>query len=457
MAGESYTYIAWTEGTNHKAYTLNVFADRKSFESFALIGTDGVTYPGVIKDKQITINIPNAYAIGNMKALFTTDDAQSVTINGINQVSGETNNNFVAGVPVTYTLCANENNCNEYAVTVNHQWLSFIKLMDIGKYNGKQLYANQIEITSDGKFAYAISQSPTYGIISYKIATDGTLTTTNMQPLKYASSMAISRDNDFLSVIANNQLLVYSINHSSGSLTLEATVTKDGSAFLKELIISPDNQIIYFIDNLNNLLAYKLDNSGATWKLELKYQLQVAQVSPYLTISNDGQFIYLISDDGFTAYVVNQSSLAISQIDFQSLTIFNIKIASENIAYITTTDSKLQGQINIYQRSPITGALTGPIQSLATKDIPTEMAISPSGTALYLINFIDPLNPKAYGSVSVFSINSNGTIVYSKDEKGNNLISTHGVPSSIRTSPNGKYVYALNSQNHTIALFSVTE
>lgn len=79
------------------------------------------TFPNMMlyttqKDNNIYVTIPDYIDQSNLIASFTTN-GQSVTVNGINQISNITSNDFTN--PVTYTLTATDGSTSDYNVNVS--------------------------------------------------------------------------------------------------------------------------------------------------------------------------------------------------------------------------------------------------------------------------------------------------------------------------------------------------
>jgi hypothetical protein len=88
---------------NEKSYELRTI-NYPVFESFSINGIDGtVKYDDFNFNKtHITLTLPAGTDTGALVAAFASADAQDVTVNEMDQVSGLTANNFAQ--PVTYTL-----------------------------------------------------------------------------------------------------------------------------------------------------------------------------------------------------------------------------------------------------------------------------------------------------------------------------------------------------------------
>jgi hypothetical protein len=94
------------EGTDNPT----VLSSEKNITSFSILGISGT-----IGTNTITLTLPNGTAVTSLVATFTTT-GQTVTVGGVVQVSGTTQNNFTNSV--IYTVTAEDSSTKTYTVTV---------------------------------------------------------------------------------------------------------------------------------------------------------------------------------------------------------------------------------------------------------------------------------------------------------------------------------------------------
>lgn len=87
-----------------------VLSSEKNITAFSILGISGV-----IGENTITLTVPDGTVLNSLVAAFATT-GQSVTVGGVVQVSGTTQNNF--STTVTYTVTAEDSSTKTYTVTV---------------------------------------------------------------------------------------------------------------------------------------------------------------------------------------------------------------------------------------------------------------------------------------------------------------------------------------------------
>ncbi|MBN1472556.1 MAG: hypothetical protein JW925_12305 [Syntrophaceae bacterium] len=87
-----------------------VLGSEKNITAFSILGISGT-----IGENTITLTVPNGTVLNSLVATFATT-GQSVTVGGVVQVSGTTQNNF--STTVTYTVTAEDSSTKTYTVNV---------------------------------------------------------------------------------------------------------------------------------------------------------------------------------------------------------------------------------------------------------------------------------------------------------------------------------------------------
>ncbi|RFS16840.1 serine hydrolase [Emticicia sp. C21] len=72
---------------------------------------------GVITGNEIKVSLPGSTTLKGLKATFTTSPLATVTVNGLNQVSNASANDFTN--PVVYKVTAEDGSTKDYTVTIN--------------------------------------------------------------------------------------------------------------------------------------------------------------------------------------------------------------------------------------------------------------------------------------------------------------------------------------------------
>jgi hypothetical protein len=99
-----------------KPTSYSVISKKKEFKEFLINGNKAT-----INGQNISVVLPYGTDLTNLIAEFKTD-GKLVKIKGVNQISGQTPNNFVN--PVIYTIIDNDTIYNNYIVAVYLKWLN---------------------------------------------------------------------------------------------------------------------------------------------------------------------------------------------------------------------------------------------------------------------------------------------------------------------------------------------
>lgn len=127
--------------------------------------------------------------------------------------------------------------------------------------------ATGMEIDAAGKFLYLQDNSNLY---TFSIdPTSGGLTLLQTLPSQFAGGIALDPGKSYLYAAASNFLLAYAIDPTSGLLTLAKSTTMATTHMTIQtmaytLALSPDGNSAYTIENNNDLVSYTVSNGAFT-------------------------------------------------------------------------------------------------------------------------------------------------------------------------------------------------
>lgn len=108
-----------TVTVGEKVYTISfVTGEAPMLETFGLVldESTGLTGEGIVhQDGWVHVTVPEDADLSSLAPVFTVSDDAEVTVNGVEQISGETANDFTS--PVTYRV-SNANGSREYTVQI---------------------------------------------------------------------------------------------------------------------------------------------------------------------------------------------------------------------------------------------------------------------------------------------------------------------------------------------------
>ncbi len=121
--GSSVQYVVTAADNSTQTYTVTVTVaanSAKAITDYSFLTTNNAglsaNVTAVISGTSITATVPFGTNVANLRATFSTS-GDSVTVGGVEQVSGTTANNFTS--PVTYVVTAADNTTQNYTVTIN--------------------------------------------------------------------------------------------------------------------------------------------------------------------------------------------------------------------------------------------------------------------------------------------------------------------------------------------------
>jgi 6-phosphogluconolactonase (cycloisomerase 2 family) len=116
--------------------------------------------------------------------------------------------------------------------------------------------------------------------------------------------------------------------------------------------------------------------------------------------------------------------------------------ATTGIAYLYVT-AQANTTISAYTVTQSTGALTSNGNAVGTGSVPSAMAITPSGSALFVAN-------SGSSSISSYSINSDETLT-----PVSATTATGTTPVGLAIDPGGKFLFVANQRSSSISVFSI--
>jgi DNA-binding beta-propeller fold protein YncE len=124
-----------------------------------------------------------------------------------------------------------------------------------------------------------------------------------------------------------------------------------------------------------------------------------------------------------------------------------IDALGENLYAASYTDGKLAW----YQIDPTSGAVTGPTLIAVPGGYPTDVALNPEGTLLYVTGYQS-------NDIQIFTVASNGSPTYSSSVYCGNPASpsTAMFPTSVRVSPTTGQVFVANTAPGLVTMFSAS-
>jgi 6-phosphogluconolactonase (cycloisomerase 2 family) len=375
--------------------------------AFSLDGT-----PGVISGRNIVVTLPFGTPVTNLVATYTTSAAvTSLTVNGADQVSGTTPNNFTN--PVTYTVHADDSSMQNYTVKV--------------------ILAAYTYVTNAGSNSVSMYILDTAtGILQNRVDTS-----TGNQP----AGIAVDPSGHYAYVanIDSNTLSMYSINSKTGALTSLGTIpAEQGPA---GIVVDPSGHYVY-VSYVHSSLISMYSINSSTGLLTAQGTVAGSTQSYSIVVDPSGRYVYSPTGAIFM-YSINSSSGALT-----ALTPWYVNIGGASVAaidpsgrYMYVTNEN-QGRIFMYSINSGTGGLTG-IGVISAGSHPIGITVDPSGRYAYAANMYA-------GTVSMYSINSSTGVLTSIG-----TIGAGAYPFCIKVDPSGRYVYVGNYADATMSMYSI--
>ncbi len=287
----TYVVTAASGATANYVVTVTVApAPSKTITSFSLSGISSV-----ISGQNIYVSVPSGTNVTNLIATYTTT-GQSVAISGVNQVSGQTENNFTN--PVTYVVTASDGSTANYIVTVT-----------VGAQTSLGDSPNAIALSPNGNYLYAATSGQYIDWFSVNKIT-GVLTYLNHLPLGDVPN-SVSASANYLFAGTNGAYIDwFSIDQSNGGIIYQGHLLLSVAPVI-DLIVSPNGNFLYTSDGSQYINCYSINQS--TGALTFQSQLGLQDTPQGLAITPPGTVLYAATTGGYIDWFkVNPNSGAIT-------------------------------------------------------------------------------------------------------------------------------------------------
>jgi 6-phosphogluconolactonase (cycloisomerase 2 family) len=294
---------------------------------------------------------------------------------------------------------------------------------------------NDIDIDPENRFLYLAASG---GLRSYSISALGVLTFVNNASSGTAGyiGVKIHPQGNFAYGTNNSQLILCSINATTGALTFSSTQATFGGG-LRRIAISPNGNFLYVCHTTSGITPYSINTSTGA----LTAGTNIAFNSDNIVIDPTGRFLYAsFNNVGGTIgqYSINQSTGALTVIATAISSSCTSIIADPTGKYLYT----LAGQLDQYTINQSTGALT--LARTVTDADSTYLTDDSAGFFLYTASFTD-------GSVRSYALNqSTGEPVLVTSATGSGASQTRG----IAVNKNNRFLYVSNNTAATFNSFN---
>ena len=317
--------------------------------------------------------------------------------------------------------------------------------------------------TGDYVFVSNSTTGPTY-INGYSLSS-GTMATLSGSPINLnfiPSAMSITPNNDllFVSSVTGNGIYSYVIG-TGGALTAENSSLAVAGGNPVSIDISPDGQWLFALDNISNTMSeYSINYTSGTLSLQSQTTytgLNGTTITPYqVRVSPTGSYVVVvIGDAGDIVFPLTTSNGALGTSYVISTTNagadYAVVMDSSNNAYIARSGGTTNTiGVAVYQLASASAAqVTG--SPFLTQAVPKSLVLSSSYSYLYTGNELDTSLSSTSGTSSGFS-QSSGTLT----SLGAVVAAPFDVYSMARDN-SGKYILAVgyNSAGNGVIMYSI--
>jgi 6-phosphogluconolactonase len=248
----------------------------------------------------------------------------------------------------------------------------------------------------------------------------------------------------YASLPQSSQMLAYREDPNSGILTQLAGSPITASSGVHALAIHPSKKFLYAVNTGSNSVSLFTIGSGGGL-VQVTPDTVTGSAPTLIAIDSAGKYLYVgnsLSGDIYS-YSIDATNGSLTQVSVFStgLPPLNMKVApSGDFLYLTlaSTQSTVPGLIEVLASSAGVLSIPGTVNQFPqTGAGPYGLAITPSGSFLYVSNFSD-------NTISQFGVNSNGSLT-SLGTLGQS--STYSNPIALLTDTAGKYLFVANSQS----------
>lgn len=373
--------VVTVSGTNGTATpSATNFNDLKSEIAIAIVTPlpkffvlDGKTDSGLgdanIKGYNFSTELAPTSVVGSPSSVVIHPNGKFVYVN-----ASDPNNNYTINVTV-------------YSVNSTTGALTSVGTIPTGDWN------IHVKIDPTGKFAYLTGEG---NISTYSIsATTGLLTKTSTILAAAGSSFStftVDPNGNFAYVSSYNTInnssntSVYSINQTTGELTVIGTASAD-LGYYSKIAFEPTGKFAYFFTHYNpNVYAYRID--AVTGKLTLISTIVTGIINVGdITIDKSGKYIYMSNHDSnnITAYRINATTgeltnigaFAVEGVGYIAIDPSGTLLYSLNSDYPEGNVIPKPQTISIFRVNATTGTLTK-IGTQIAGSLPEDIAFMPT-------------------------------------------------------------------------------
>jgi DNA-binding beta-propeller fold protein YncE len=174
-----------------------------------------------------------------------------------------------------------------------------------------------IVVDPTGTHVYVASMSDNNNVGAYNLSSSGGLTPISGSPFSTGGStpgvgfsIAMNSAGTFLYVLDLSQIYVYSVDPTTGALTLRQTLA--GPRNGNELALDPGGSYLYAVGaGANSILTYSIDTSSGQLT-QTKSSAMAEQNGAYtISLSPTGQFAYTIENNNYlVSYAISNGTFA---------------------------------------------------------------------------------------------------------------------------------------------------
>lgn len=293
-------------------------------------------------------------------------------------------------------------------------------------------------------------ESPYPIVAPQKILNKGTgALTTITTAISLASAYAVTCEPSgrWLYAIDTSQVFQFNINQSTGALTSTGTPVNTGSG-ARNVTTHPSGKFLYTINtNVDTIGGYTINQSTGALTIIANTSVDFNSQPNSLAIDPTGRFLYTTNTslDDISQFSINQSTGALTSITSDIAAGDNpIGIVVDPSGRFVYACNSNDGTISQYSINQSTGALTSITTAIASGSGVRQITADPSGRFIYAINFSD-------STVSQYSINQSTGALTSITT----AIAAGNSPWQITADPTGRFIYVPNNGDGTISQFSI--
>lgn len=238
----------------------------------------------------------------------------------------------------------------------------------------------------------------------------------------------------------------YSVNRSTGALTLIADYATVPSTGSYSVALNPSGTYAYVANAIGSVSAFTINQNTGALTLINTYSTGAGSGPISTTVDPSGRYVYVLNQatNDIVAFSINQTSGSLTEIGSVAAGTIGLGITVDPSGSYLYTASKLGGtSIQIFSINTNNGTLTrlGGVGDGSTTD---SVTISQSGDFLYNVlsgNVIVYSRNKSTGALTLVGTYSNGGY------GGNNLT----------LDPSGSYAYVPNKGSNDVSILTVNQ